>query len=118
MLGLSPLELVLLAGLGLALFGPDKLPGAVREGVRIVRHIRAVADGARAELLEQIGPELRELDPRRLDLRAVVREELAEALDPAISAGDDLRSDLRGVREVARSGDAAPRLSPSSTHSP
>ena len=101
--GLSPLELVVLAGLALSLFGPDKLPGAVRESARIVRRIRSMGEGARAELIEQLGPEFAELDPRRLDPRAMAREKLSEVFDPLSSACGDVSRELRDVRDAARS---------------
>ena len=108
--GLSPLEIVVLAGLGLALFGPDKLPGAVRETARIVRHIKEMGDGARAELLEHLGPEFAELDPRRLNPRTLAREKLSEVFEPALSLRDDVRGELRDVRNAVRVDDHADRL--------
>jgi sec-independent protein translocase protein TatB len=109
-LGLSPLELVVLAGLALTLFGPDKLPGAVREAARILRHIRSAGEGARAELLEQLGPEIAELDPRRLSPRALVREHLGDVLDPLRSTRDDVRGDLYDMRDAVRIDEHAERL--------
>lgn len=108
--GLSPLELVVLAGLALALFGPEKLPGAVREAARFVRHIRSAGESARAELLEQLGPELAEIDPRRLHPQALLRETFGDVFDPLRSAHDDVRHELRDVRDVTRFDDHADRL--------
>jgi len=107
--GMSPLELVVLAGLALALFGPEKLPGAVREAARIVRHIKSVGDSARAELLDQLGPEIAELDPRRLHPQALLRETLGEVFDPLRGARADVRHELREVRDVARIDDHTDR---------
>lgn len=109
-LGLSPLELVVLAGLALALFGPDKLPGAVREGARILRQIKSVGEDARADLLEQLGPEITELDPRRLHPRNLMRETMSEMLDPLRSVRDDVRRDLRDLQDAAPSDEHAHRL--------
>lgn len=108
--GLSPLDLVVLAGLALALFGPEKLPGAVREAARIVRHIKSASEGARAELLEQLGPEIAELDPRRLHPQALLREKLGDVFDPLRCARDDVGHELRDVRDAARFDDHADRL--------
>lgn len=108
--GLSPLELVVLAGLALALFGPEKLPGAVRDAARIMRHIKSVGDGARAELLDQLGPELAELDPRRLHPQALLRETLGDVFDPLRDTRDDVRHEFREARDAARIDDHADRL--------
>jgi sec-independent protein translocase protein TatB len=109
--GLSPIELVVLTGLALMLFGPDKLPGAVREGARIVHHIRSMGESARADLLEQLGPEFAELDPRWLrDPRTVAREKLSDVFEPLQSTRDEVRDDLRAMRDAARFDDHSDRL--------
>lgn len=64
-------ELVLLAVVGLVVFGPDRLPKAASDAVRALRELRAMARGAAADLKAELGPEMADLDlaslhPRRL----------------------------------------------------
>lgn len=72
MLGnLGPLEVLVIAAAGLMLFGPDRLPRAVAEAIRVVRQVRHAARGALHDVRSELGPELADLDvaslhPRRL----------------------------------------------------
>jgi Sec-independent protein translocase protein TatA len=53
--------LVLIVG-ALFVFGPDRLPQVVSQAARTLRQIRALAAGARAEINDAIGPELRDFN--------------------------------------------------------
>jgi sec-independent protein translocase protein TatB len=59
--GLGEIAVLLLAGL--FVFGPDRLPSVVAQAARTIRQIRDLAAGARTEITEAIGPELRDLNP-------------------------------------------------------
>ena len=64
-------EIVLLAVLGLVIFGPERLPKAVSDGVRMLRELRTMARSAASDLKAELGPEMADLDlaslhPRRL----------------------------------------------------
>lgn len=77
MFDVSPLEFVVLAGLALLIFGPDRLPGMAAQAGRWLRQFREMASGAQKQLTDSLGPgladsgivetvnELRSLDPRR-----------------------------------------------------
>ena len=55
--------------LAVIIFGPDKLPGLARKAARVVRYIQGIANDARGQLAEQLGPEfsdLKDLNPRTL----------------------------------------------------
>jgi sec-independent protein translocase protein TatB len=101
----GPYEFVVLAIVGLIVLGPDKLPDLARDAARMIRTLRELANGARTQLREELGPEfadvdLRSLNPRTAIQRAILGEEglgigaLGKSLDPradikdAVSLGD------------------------------
>lgn len=88
MFNVGPLELMVLAIVGLIVIGPDKLPGLARDAARMLRTLRDLAQGARTQLRDELGPEFADIDLRNLNPRtAISRAVLGDDLD--------LRSDLR-----------------------
>jgi sec-independent protein translocase protein TatB len=84
MVGINGWEFVLLIVIGVVVLGPERLPEYAAKLGRLVRQARAMAEGARGQLREQMGPEFdeinwRQYDPRQYDPRRIVREAL---LDP------------------------------------
>ena len=73
MFNIGPLELGVLALVGLIVLGPDKLPDLARDAARILRSLRDMATGAREQLKEELGPEFADLDLRSLHPRTVVQ---------------------------------------------
>ena len=87
---LSLPEIVVLLGLGVVLFGPDKLPQAAASAARFLRQIRAFSDNAREDLRKELGPEFDDLNLQDLNPKTFVRKNL-------LGEGEELR-DLR--REI------------------
>lgn len=88
--GLTFDKLIIIAVIAVFLIGPDRLPGYAAQLARLVRSLRAMADGAKDRMREEMGPEFDEvdwkkLDPRQYDPRRIIREALLE--DPAPVAG-------------------------------
>lgn len=54
--------------------GPERLPRAAADVGRVLRHLRGIAQDAKAELRAELGPEVDEL--RSLDPRQLIREHL------------------------------------------
>ncbi|HEU0207167.1 MAG TPA: Sec-independent protein translocase TatB [Pseudolysinimonas sp.] len=84
--GLTFDKLIIIAVIAVFLIGPDRLPGYAAQLARLVRSLRAMADGAKDRMREEMGPEFDEvdwkkLDPRQYDPRRIIREALLE--DPA-----------------------------------
>lgn len=82
-------EFIVLIVLGIVILGPERLPEYAAKLARLVKQLRAMADGARVQLREQLGPEFedvnwRQYDPRQYDPRRIVREAL---LDPSPADG-------------------------------
>ncbi len=62
MLGnLSFWHLLVVAIVGLMVFGPDRLPQAAADAARMLRRVRRLAHDATAELRTELGPELGDL---------------------------------------------------------
>jgi sec-independent protein translocase protein TatB len=69
-------EIILLAVVGLLIFGPDRLPRAAADAAKWLNQIRAMASGARKDLADSAGLDLadtvesvkslQEFHPRRL----------------------------------------------------
>jgi sec-independent protein translocase protein TatB len=101
-------EVLLLAVLGLFVFGPERLPGAVAEFARGVRKVRELANDVRAQVSSELGPEFRDVGD--LGALAEIRRELAELrrLDPRVELRERLWGDDAAVPAPrAVSGDGA-----------
>jgi sec-independent protein translocase protein TatB len=75
-------ELLVLAVVGMILFGPDRLPRAAADAARMLRQLRAVARGAAADLKAELGPDLANLDLTSLDPRRIVQSALFDDDEP------------------------------------
>lgn len=87
--GLTFDKLIIIAVIAVFLIGPDRLPGYAAQLARVVRSLRAMADGAKDRMREEMGPEFDEvdwkkLDPRQYDPRRIIREALLD--DPVPTA--------------------------------
>lgn len=75
-------EIVLLILAALVLLGPSRLPGYAAKLGQGVRYLRDLAEGAKGQIQEELGPgfediDWRQLDPRQYDPRRIVKEALA-----------------------------------------
>ncbi len=73
MFNVGPLELVVLAIVGLVVIGPDKLPNFARDAARLIRSLRDMATGARNQLRDELGPEFADVDLRNLNPRTAIQ---------------------------------------------
>jgi sec-independent protein translocase protein TatB len=70
MFDLSIPKLLVLAVIALVIFGPDELPKIASQAGRTLRDLRRIAEGAKKDLREGLGPEftdfeIEDLNPRR-----------------------------------------------------
>jgi sec-independent protein translocase protein TatB len=84
---IGPLELVVLAFVGIVVLGPDRIPGLAKDAARLIRALREVATGARTQLRDELGPEFADLDLRSLNPRTAITQALL---------GDDLAPGASG----------------------
>lgn len=69
-------EAALLVVLALVIFGPDRLPKVAAQAGRALRQLRSMADSAKQDLREGLGPEFADFDVADLDPRRFVRKHL------------------------------------------
>lgn len=74
-------EFIILAVLGVIVLGPERLPEYAAKLAHLVKQVRGMAEAAKGQLRDQMGPEFddvnwEQFDPRRYDPRRIVREAL------------------------------------------
>jgi len=74
-------KILVLGVLALVLFGPEQLPRMAAQAGRALRDLRRMADGARADLREGLGPEFSDFDIADLNPKHFVRKHLFDDLD-------------------------------------
>jgi sec-independent protein translocase protein TatB len=80
MFDLSIPKILLLGVLVLVIFGPDQLPRIAAQAGRVLRELRRIADAAKADLQEGLGPEFRDVNLNDLNPRTFVRKHLSDDL--------------------------------------
>jgi sec-independent protein translocase protein TatB len=105
-------ELIVVILVGLFIFGPDKLPKAISDGVRLLRLLREMARNATGDLSRELGTDiqLEDLNPKTFLRKHVLSEEDEAALrKPLQSLFDDVKQDVNGIKselsDVAASAD-------------
>jgi sec-independent protein translocase protein TatB len=83
---LGPLEIAVLVIVALVVFGPDRLPTLARDAARMIRTLRELAQGARTQLRDELGPELGNLDLASLNPRTALRRALLDDDDDPLRA--------------------------------
>jgi sec-independent protein translocase protein TatB len=78
---LSLPKLLVLGVLALLIFGPDQLPKFAAQAGRAVRELRRLAEGAQADLRENLGPEFSDFEIGDLHPKNFVRKHLLDDLN-------------------------------------
>jgi sec-independent protein translocase protein TatB len=84
---LSLTKLLVLAVIALVVFGPNELPKIAAQAGRALRDLRRIAEGAKSDLREGLGPEFQDFDFDDLNPRRFVQKHLLEDSDTAPVAG-------------------------------
>jgi sec-independent protein translocase protein TatB len=71
-------KLLVLAVLALVIFGPDQLPKIAGQAGRALRDLRRIAENAKSDLQEGLGPEFRDFDINDLNPKHFVRKHLLD----------------------------------------
>jgi sec-independent protein translocase protein TatB len=96
-------EFVILVVAALLVIGPDRMPEYSAKLAKLVRQVRGMADTAKVQLREQMGPDFDDVDwksydPRQYDPRRIVREALLD------DTGNGQSSSTNGVQDGADKG--------------
>jgi sec-independent protein translocase protein TatB len=75
---LSLTKLLVLAVIALLVFGPNELPKIAAQVGRALRDLRRIAEGAKADLKEGLGPEFQDFDFDDLNPRRFVQKHLLD----------------------------------------
>ena len=81
MFDLSLTKLLVLAVIALVVFGPHELPRIAQQAGRALRDLRRIAEGAKADLREGLGPEFQDFDFDDLNPRRFVQKHLLDDMD-------------------------------------
>jgi sec-independent protein translocase protein TatB len=73
---LSLTKILVLAVIALIVFGPNELPKVASQAGRMLRDLRKIAEGAKADLREGLGPEFQDFDFEDLNPKTFVRKHL------------------------------------------
>ena len=88
---LSLTKMLILAVLALVIFGPKELPKIAAQAGRALRELRQIAEGAKADLREGLGPEFSDFDINDLNPRRFVQKHLFSDLNDSDSDETDIR---------------------------
>ena len=105
-------EIVLLLLLAIVFFGPEKLPELARKTARVFAYLRGIANDARTQLREELGPELADIKLSDLNPRNLLASQLGAETTRELN---EVAAEMRGVRGAvtqATTGEARPDASP------
>ena len=81
MFDLSIWKLLVLAVIALVIFGPNELPKIASQAGRALRDLRRIAEGAKNDLREGLGPEFSEFDFDDLNPKRFVQKHLLDDIN-------------------------------------
>jgi sec-independent protein translocase protein TatB len=103
-------KLLVLGVVALIVFGPERLPGMAAQAGRALRELRRMAEGAKSELQENLGPEFSQFDLADINPKNFVRKHLLDDLtgEPVVAGGNGANGNGNSAATLAsRSGRAA-----------
>ena len=106
-------EILLLAVLGLLVFGPEKLPKAAADAGRLIRQLREMAAGARKDLADSAGLDLSEARDTLRDLSDLHPRKLAAGLLEDVNPTDGEPASGRPAGRTSKPPGAAKPSAPS-----
>jgi sec-independent protein translocase protein TatB len=83
---LSFFKLLTLAVIALVIFGPNELPKMAAQAGRVLRDLRRIAESAKNDLREGLGPEFQDFDFDDLNPKRFVRKHLMDDLEAGFNA--------------------------------
>ena len=104
MFDLSLTKLLALAVLALIIFGPHELPKIASQAGRALRDLRRIAEGAKADLRDGLGPEFQDFDFEDLNPRRFVQKHL---LDDMAESTRPLMDEFKSTSDAVLGGTGA-----------
>ena len=98
MFDLSLTKLLVLAVIALVIFGPHELPKIAAQAGRALRDLRRIAEGAKEDLREGLGPEFQDFDFEDLNPRRFVQKHL---LDEPVNAASPIAGEMANANANA-----------------
>ena len=128
MFDLSLTKILVLAVIALIVFGPNELPKVAAQAGRMLRDLRKIAEGAKADLREGLGPEFQDFDFEDLNPKTFVRKHLfdeaeqqalfdqfkattdgtAGTMTAAVAGAQNGNGNVSAVRTTIRDGEEPP----------
>jgi sec-independent protein translocase protein TatB len=103
-------KLLVLAVIALVIFGPDQLPKIAGQAGRALRDLRRIAENAKSDLQEGLGPEFRDFDINDLNPKHFVRKHLLDDVGNGNGNGNGNGATAAYAGAVPEMG--GPRLEP------
>ena len=101
MFDLSLTKLLVLAVIALVVFGPHELPRIASQAGKALRDLRRIAEGAKNDLREGLGPEFQDFDFEDLHPRRFVQKHLLDDMpngtQPAVNGYAGVEPALAGA---------------------
>ncbi|HEY3902817.1 MAG TPA: sec-independent translocase [Streptosporangiaceae bacterium] len=110
---MSITKILILAVLGLMIFGPEQLPRMAAQAGKALRDLRRMAENAKSDLTDGLGPDFKDFDFNDLNPKSFVRKHLMDGFDddddlswsgPSGGAVTDIDSPDLGRTELGTDG--------------
>lgn len=111
-------EFIVIVLVGLFIFGPDRLPKAISDGMRMLRNVRQMARNATGDLSRELGTDiqLEDLHPKTFLRKhllseadeAALRRPLQDIIGDVRGVADTVKRDAQAVADSTRSAPAVP----------
>ena len=101
-------KLLVLGVIALIVFGPERLPGLAAQAGRALRELRRMAEGAKSELQQNLGPEFSQFDINDINPKHFVRKHLLD--DTGDPLGLSSLADSNGSNGTTLTGRGAPTV--------
>ena len=99
MFDLSISKLLILAVIALIIFGPNELPKIASQAGRALRDLRKIAEGAKNDLREGLGPEFADFEIEDLNPKRFVQKHFLDDLN-----GDSAKAAAQTPRQTRANG--------------
>jgi sec-independent protein translocase protein TatB len=96
---LSPAKLLILAVIALVIFGPNEIPKMASQAGKALRDLRRIAEGAKNDLRDGLGPEFADFELEDLHPKRFVQKHFLDDLN-----GDSAKATAPPARSARSSG--------------